>query len=328
MASTIDLLSEKVNKILKKSSDLGDMSKEEFRNFIGVTQSELRAFLEGFEDIKPEESKALGLAIMDQFKNRAAMNVQIYQLFLSRLTSRAQKDEREAAFSSLLKTASGYLSVIDDIDKNIDKIFENKVISLYNTKLSHIAVLGVVENANVLCNFAWFLFNGVCYDIGMGIDKPAKYRFSYMNTTKEKVAGFVNDMYSGVGDGAIFNEILKLRRENKDMLVVSENNEINAGMISTAGLGRGLIGSITAGFMNLNVFRWIGEAWNLYRDNHYKSIEEKRHWMVTHVQMLRLKLQGMSESDPEYRKLQKIINNYDNMVAAADEKIKKYREED
>jgi hypothetical protein len=99
-------------------------------------------------------------------------------------------------------------------------------------------------------------------------------------------------------------------------------------MIYTASLGRGLIGSITAGFMNLNIFRWIGEAWNLYRDNHYKSIEERRNWMATHVQMLRLKLQGMSESDPEYRKLQKIINNYDNMVAAADEKIKKYREED
>jgi hypothetical protein len=218
--------------------------------------------------------------------------------------------------------------VLDDIDKNIDKIFENKVISLYNTKLSHVAVIGAVENANVLCNFAWFMFNGICYDIGMGIEKPAKYRFNYMNTTKERIASLVNDIYSGVGDGAIYNEIMKIRRENKDMLIVNDNNEVNDSVISSAGLNRSICGSISAGFMNINIFRWIGEAWNNFRDSHYRALEEKRSWMETHVQMLRLKMQGMDPNDREYQKLQKIINNYDNMVAAADEKIKKYREED
>ena len=327
MPTATDLLSDKVNRILKKSSDISDMSKEDFRNFIGLTRSELKAFAEGISDLKPEENKALGMAMMNEYKNRSAMNIQIYQLYFNRLNGQAQRDERNAAFSSLLKAANGYLTVIDDLDKNIDKIFENKVISLYNTKLSHIAVIGAVQNASTLCNFAWFLFNGVCYDIGMGISKPAKYRFSYINTAKEQISTLVSNMYSGVGDGAIFNEILKLRKENKDMLLVNDQEEANSGMISTAQINRSLTGSITAGLMNLNIFRWIGEAWNNYRDSHYRRIEETRDWMQTHVQLLRLKLQGMDQNDREYQKLQKICENYDNMVAEADEKIKKYREE-
>ena len=328
MASTIDLLSEKVNRVLGKADNTSDISKEDFRNYMGVAQSNLKAMIESFDGLQPEESTALGESILERIRDRAAMNVQIYGMYSSRLRGLAQKEERNAPFSSLLHAAKGYSTVLDELDKSIDKLFENKVISLYNTKLSHIAVMGVIKNACDLCDFSWFLFNGICYDIGMGIERPAKYRFSYMNTVKEKMAALVSDIYAGVGDGAIFNEIIKLRRENKDMLVVNDNNEINTGMISSASLGKGLGGSITAGLMSLNVFRWIGEAWNNFRDSHYRALEEKRDWMQTHVQMLRLKLQGMSPDDREYQKLQKIINNYDNMVAAADEKIKKYREED
>ena len=327
MPSATDLLGEKVNRVLKKSSEISDISKEDFRNFMGITQSTLKSMIESFSELRPEESKSLSVAMMDKYKERSAMNVQIYQMYTNRLSGQASRDERNSAFSSLLKTAQNYRAVIDDLDKSIDKLFENKVISLYNTKLSHVAVIGVIQNASNLCDFAWFLFNGVCYDIGMGIDKPAKYRFSYMNTIKERMSGLVNDMYAGVGDGAIFNEIMKLRKDNKDMLLVNDQEEANSGMISTAQLNRGLTGSITAGLMNLNVFRWIGEAWNNYRDSHYRGMEEKRDWMQTHVQLLRLKLQGMDPNDREYQKLQKICENYDNMVAEADEKIKKYREE-
>ena len=328
MANAIDLLSEKVNKILGRADNTADISKEDFRNYMGVAQSNLKAMIESFDELKPEEATALGESILGRIRDRAAMNIQIYSMYTNRLSGQAQREERKAPFASLVHAAKSYSTVLDELDKSIDKLFENKVISIYNTKLSHIAIMGVIKNACDLCDFSWFLFNGICFDIGMGIEKPAKYRFSYMNTVKEKMAGLVNDIYAGVGDGAIFNEILKLRRENKDMLVVNDNNEINSGMISSAGLNRGLGGSITAGLMSLNIFRWIGEAWNNYRDSHYRALEEKRDWMQTHVQMLRLKLQGMDTNDREYQKLQKIINNYDNMVAAADEKIKKYREED
>ena len=328
MASAIDLLGEKVNKVLKNGADTKDISKEDFRNFMGITLSSLKAMLESFGELQQSESEALGLSMLERQKDRAAMNVQIYYLYLSRLSGQAQRDERKTPFSSLITAAKNYQTVLDEIDKNIYKMFENKVISLYNTKLSHVAIVGVIKNACDLCDFSWYLFNGICYDIGMGIEKPAKYRFSYMNTMKEKMSALVSDMYAGVGDGAIFNEVLRLRRENKDMLLVNDQNEVNSGMISTANLTKGLCGSITAGLMNLNIFRWIGEAWNSYRDSYYRGLEEKRDWMQTHVQMLRLKLQGMDQNDREYQKLQKIINNYDDMVAAADEKIKKYREED
>lgn len=328
MASVIDLLGEKVNKILGKADNTADFSKEDFRNYMGVAQSNLKAMIESFEELKPDEASILGNAILERIKDRGAMNIQIYSMYLSRLSGQAQREERKVAFSSLLHAAKSYLLVLDEIDRNIDKLFENKVISLYNTKLSHIAIFGVIRNACDLCDFSWFLFNGICYDIGMGIERPAKYRFSYMNSVKEKMSGLVSDIYAGVGDGAIYNEIMKIRRENKDMLIVNDNNEVNDSMISSAGLNKGISGSITAGFMSINVFRWIGEAWNNFRDSHYRALEEKRDWMQTHVQMLRLKLQGMNENDREYQKLQKIINNYDNMVAAADEKIKKYREEE
>lgn len=328
MASMIDLLGEKVNKILRKADDTSDFSKEDFRNYLGVAQSNLKAMLESFDELRQEELSALGGIIMERFKDRGAMNIQIYSMYLNRLSGQAQREERQVAFSSLTHAAKSYMLVLDEIDKNVDKLFENKVISLYNTKLSHIAIFGVIRNACDLCDFSWFLFNGVCYDIGMGIERPAKYRFSYMNTIKEKMAGLVSDIYAGVGDGAIYNEIMKIRRENKDMLIVNDNNEVNDSVISSAGLNKSICGSITAGFMNINIFRWIGEAWVNYRDSHYRALEEKRSWMETHVQMLRLKLQGMDPKDREYQKLQKIINNYDNMVAAADEKIKKYREEE
>jgi len=327
MAGAIDLLSDKVNRILKDGSDLADISKDDFRNFMGIAQSSLKAMIDSFEGLEDAELKALGLEISSQTKNRSAMNVQIYKQFEEHLSSRPLRDEQTIPFSSILNTAKKYAIVLDELDKNIDKLFEHKVISLYNVKISNIAVIGVLKNACDLSDFAWYLFNGLCYDIGMGLERPAKYRFTYMNSVKERMRDIVNDAYNGIGDGAIFNEIMKIRRENKDMLIVNDNNEINSGMISTTDLTRSFGKSVVTGLMNLNIFRWLGEAWNNYRDGYYRSLEEKRDWMQTHIQMLRLKIQGLNESDREYQKLQKIINNYDDMVASADEKIKKYREE-
>lgn len=328
MSTVVELLSEKANRILKRGNDISDFSKEDFLNFMGVTQSSLKAVVESFEEIQSAEMKSLGVYVQERINDRAAMNIQIYRQFLGRIGNEAQKDERNGVFSSILNAIKKYQLVLNEIEKNINSLFENKVISLYNTKLSHVAIIGVIKNAGTLCDFAWFLFNGVCFDIGLGIERPARYRFSFLNTYKDQMGACVNDLYAGVGDGAIFNEIVQLRRNNKDILLVNEEEKVNDSMISTAGLNQSLSSSIIAGLMDLNIFRWIGEAWNLYRDSHYRGLEEKKDWMKTHVQLLRFKLQGMSEDDREYQKYQKIINNYDNMVAAADEKIKQYRKED
>ena len=145
MASTIDLLGEKVNKVLKNGADTKDISKEDFRNFMGITLSSLKALLESFGDLQQSECEALGLSMLEKQRDRAAMNVQIYFLYQSRLSGQAQRDERKSPFSSLITAAKNYQTVLDEIDKNIDKMFENKVISLYNTKLSHIAIVGVIK---------------------------------------------------------------------------------------------------------------------------------------------------------------------------------------
>lgn len=328
MTGTIDLLSDKVNRILKNGSNFADIDKNDFRNFMGIAQSSLKAMVESFEDLSEDEMKAFGLEISEQARNRSAMNIQIYKQFEERLSSKPLRAEQTVPFSSILAAAKRYMVVLDELDKNIDKLFENKVISLYNIKISNIAIVGVIKNACDLSDFAWFLFTGICYDIGMGLERPPKYRFTYMNSVKERMRNIVDDIYNGIGDGAIFNEILKIRRENKDMLLVDDNNEISNGMISTANINQSFGKSVISGLMSLNIFRWLGETWNTYRDSYYRSLEEKRDWMQTHIQLLRLKIQGLDKSDREFQKLQKIINNYDNMVAAADEKIKKYREED
>lgn len=327
MPSTVELLSEKVGKIVKDGDNLSDISKEDFRNYIGITLSGLKGINESFDELDDDDAKGLRILIQDNSRNRNAMNLMIYTTFSNRLCESAKKDERTRAFSSLKQTAIGYTHILNEIDRNIDTLFENKTISIYNTKLSHVAILGVIKNASDLYDFSWFLFNGVCYDIGMGIEKPARYRFVFMNSVKEKIADIVNGIYTRVGDGAIFNEVMKLRKENKDTLLINDENKPNETVVASVALNRDIGKSIQAGFMSLNIFRWIGEAWNTFRDNHFRSIEDKRDWMQTHVQLLRLKLQGLDENDREYQRLKKIIGNYDNMVSAADEKIKNYREE-
>ena len=147
MASMIDLLGEKVNKILGKADNTADISKEDFRNYMGVAQSNLKAMIESFEELRQEEANALSESILGRIKDRGAMNIQIYSMYLNRLSGQAQREERKVAFSSLLHAAKSYSFVLDEIDRNIDKLFENKVISLYNTKLSHIAIFGVIKNA-------------------------------------------------------------------------------------------------------------------------------------------------------------------------------------
>lgn len=52
-----------------------------------------------------------------------------------------------------------------------------------------------------------------------------------------------------------------------------------------------------------------------------------RAWMQQHVAMLRMDLEQMDPTSPEYIRLQKVIESYDAEITDYDKKIAKYEEE-
>ena len=95
-------------------------------------------------------------------------------------------------------------------------------------------------------------------------------------------------------------------------------------MIKYNAMSAGTNRLITSGVGGLNIFRWLGEAWNNLKHATYQRQCNTKEWMETHVQLLKQELSGKDPNDPEYIRLAKIVKNYDDLINDADKKINDY----
>ena len=82
------------------------------------------------------------------------------------------------------------------------------------------------------------------------------------------------------------------------------------------------------------LFKWVPKliydpliAFDDFKRHKYEKQKEEKAWLEQHVAMLKMELDGVDKTSPEYIKISKIIEAYDSKISDYDKKINEFEEQ-
>lgn len=294
------------------------------KEYISTLIVESRSVAEALNEVA---STSMGSAIkklMDASKGSVA--IVTYNNYVKALAKQPNKKsataEQSAPFSSLVEAEKVRISILTELESQIDQLFSHNTINLFNGRLSHIVVIGLLAEAKMVSKFSKYMLSAVVSSVTGQRDIP-KYRYAWMSEYTDATAEAVAKSTDSKGGYNLDAIVKDLQTKAVDVTLIDDFNKVTLDMVSSSKVSGDAKTLIKRGVKKLGLFRWIGE---IFVNRKQDKIEEQRReaeWMRAHVELLKMKLEDLSEDDPEYQRLVKIIARYEEMITQADKKAEK-----
>lgn len=316
-----DILKDVGEVVAVESKKMRKISKEDFKENLGLVEGQLTNFINTLTNISGSDK--------EQFSQRITTFAVPGNLFcntcveISKLL-RSQK----VGFDPFVMLAQNLKTVLQMIERNVNVLFNEKFTTIYNAKVSQLAVFRIVEQAQIFSNYAVYLFDGVLYEIVVNegvheLNQPKPYRYEFINKYK---LGVVELMKVGTlpnGANQLITELDTLRK-SMDTTLIDDQDRVNSSIKTV----KNKFGLIEGGATILaSIFRYFGEWGVLMRNLKYQKMIQEKEWLQNHTDLLKLQLNGIDPNSDEYRKAVKIINTYNDMIRDLDLKISSYMED-
>jgi len=256
-------------------------------------------------------------------KDRSKGYAQAYLNFYAKLSTKAKRTEDVLMMSSLTFAVTQSISILSDLVDNLDKYIGVTEINEHNMKISHAGVLNFVYAVRHICNFTVFMFCGIMSDISPSKIITPKYRILYLEHLNDNMAVLVNNIVNYNIFKDTVSSIDELQKMGKDLFIINTDTKSDNG-----DLAKLLQSNLTITFpFHLtipNIFLMLGRTYHdIVHWWNTRNLKEKE-WMETRVALLRLQLDNVDPSSPEYAKLSDVVLKYDNIITEYDAKLKKY----
>lgn len=302
------------------------VNKEDYRENLGILASRIKTLIETLSAMPANMKQSLADQIYKATSDRNNVACNTYVA----IAKAVGKNDLRIAFDSVLTVAQTYSKIFESLDRTTNVVFKDKMITVFNSKLSHVAIFGVLGEAELFVNYSNYLFDNITYELCANngvreLPMPKKYRMAYV---QQEQVNFINLVKNRLQNSAnvVISEIEKAVRSNSDVNLIGEDNTTNLGFVQPTGytpMMRNLFTTGARSFIHV-VFQSLGELWNLIKNARYNKAKKEKEWMEAHVALLKLQLQGVDPNSDEYRKQVQIIEAYNEMIAELDQKIGNY----
>lgn len=320
MAKSIDKLDAAISAQLSSKGAIASLTKDQFLDFIDLVAGSVKTNLKFYTDTAHLEKQ------MKEFiKPKAGetrKSVIFYQAIYKEMQFASKKAMDERFMGAIVDTLAAYAVVLDEVAKNIDNIFQNKSINLFNTKVSHAVVFGMIADAEIFCKFVDWFNTLMMSEMIPALPGILPYQLKYLEAAVKVVPALINRVVNGRFNSTFVAGIMNYKNGGSDVLVVNGDNQSNAKFAKIA--GNVTDSDIESGARGINLFKKIGDWWVTLKDEKMRRLRAERDLVQARVQLLKLDLDGMDPESPEYKKQVKIIENYTALIARLDQKLDKY----
>jgi hypothetical protein len=313
---------------VKQSAKLKSISKADIIDILELNITTHKNIDFGIKSMTPTQTKEL-------FR-RYVSNKDMYKKLISKeipidipkgLRNNARDLDSKNVLSAYMHTNKMFIKIQEDILKNIDKIMVEKELTIMNTRLGFVSLLGILRQSETYgCYFSYLLDQIFTISNKKGSDIPG-YRSKYLVVNKELFIDITNTICDKKGTYSFLNEMDDLKRKNANLLLYANGNTVDM-FAKSSNYTSSVLSYLKSGLYALNIFLWVGEIVDDYKHNRYLKNKHIKEWLESHVANLRYDLADKDPDSPEALKLQKIIDAHDSKIVEFDRKISKYLDED
>lgn len=328
MANILSELTSKVLSITKATVKLYSLDINQIRKVIAINKEVHMALVKAYESFDDRGS----LEMMSKY-NQLAKTKDQYSIdyipgaMKERYIKKAREKETKRGFGALLSANKEYINILNEIDANLEKLFEEESVTIYNTRMSGIMVFGILRQSDLIGTYSVYLWDHVIKSVAhKQTTPPVRYRAKFLIENMQRVVDIVNDVVNAEGKYSFVTDLMNIKKQQGDLILHAAGSLLPSLSIARLFNSRSM-SSLTYGVYFLNVFLWAGEKWDNYQHCRYQRKEEFKAWMETHVALLRLELASKDPNSPEYQHMLKLIDAYDQRIIKYDRDINEYMKE-
>lgn len=306
-------------------------------SFKDIDRNDLLAIIEN--EITGHKTFVTALSLMtnqdmNKFKEKLSVSLPsskikettIWTEYLKKLQTQASQIEHKKMFDSLIITRKKVQQSLETFKKSFDKIFPSEIIKVSDIKYTQFIILGFISQSIILSNWTEYMFTLLSSVLNKTEDEIPKYRIMYLANHLDDVVELVNKLVP-IQSLNIIKDIEYIKSKGADNPLLTDgivNNTKNFNIeIKTEHFL--FATSIFLGiYFTYKLLRLLGEQWGIIMHKSYLKRKELKEWMESHVAKLKLDLQDINQNDPQYQKLLKVIELYDEKIKSYDESINAY----
>jgi len=325
MSKAIDNLSRAVEQTVKTSAGV-TFTKDKVIDLIDSDLSELYNVAQFFTALSDGNAPTkLQNWIAANRRNTALKSMSIYNQLAAGLTSSARSAMDTRFLGAMSDTVNSLIVILEDISGNLSKLFGDKTITIYNTKISQVAVFGMINDASSFARFCLAFIEQFMSDRNANLGKPEKYVGEILTTGAIPAIDLMNRVLNQKLSKSFTAAVIKYRNGGSDINVVNGENQptvqftkINSDVTEA---------DVNAGAKGFKIFRIIGNWFVDRRDRANRKNVALREQLQARARLLQLELENVDPNSPEYQRILKIIANYQKQIDRLNQEIAKYEEE-
>ena len=330
MATEIINLIEDALDGIKKANDKNIknvIKKDDLRDLLSTTLASLQTSVDILSGEKELWNKTATFC-MNYLPKSPSPARDVVKNYLKQLKGKAAVAESKGFLLSLLQADMLQLELLNEASNKFNTLIQDDSITLYNTRVSIYLFIYYLQQAELLSNFTNYLVTFIVQAIRHHENDIPKYRIIYLTDHVEAVAGIVSDILSNSNKYNIVESIKTLRNRFEDIELNSETNMRHFNIDAFMSMSALVFNGIKA------LFKWVPKliydpliAFDDFKRHKYEKQKEEKAWLEQHVAMLKMELDGVDKSSPEYIKSSKIIEAYDSKISDYDKKINEFEEQ-
>lgn len=330
MATEIINLIEDALDGIKKANDKNIknvIKKDDLRDLLSTTLASVQTSVDILSGEKELWNKTATFC-MNYLPKSSSPARDVVKNYLKQLKGKASLSESKGFLLSLLQADMLQLELLNEASNKFNTLIQDDSITLYDTRVSIYLFIYYLQQAELLSNFTNYLVTFIVQSIRHHENDIPKYRIVYLTDHVEAVAGIVSDILSNSNKYNIVESIKTLRNRFEDIELNSETNMRHFNIDAFVSMGELVFGGIKA------LFKWVPKliydpliAFDDYKRHKYEKQKEEKAWLEQHVAMLKMELDGVDKTSPEYIKTSKIIEAYDSKISDYDKKINEFEEQ-
>ena len=330
MATEIINLIEDALDGIKKANDKNIknvIKKDDLRDLLSTTLASVQTSVDILSGEKELWNKTATFC-MNYLPKSSSPAKDVVKNYLKQLKGKAAVAESKGFLLSLLQADMLQLELLNEASNKFNTLIQDDSITLYNTRVSIYLFIYYLQQAELLSNFTNYLVTFIVQAIRHHENDIPKYRIVYLTDHVDAVAGIVSDILSNSNKYSIVESIKTLRNRFEDIELNSETNMRRFNANDFLSMGELVFGGIKA------LFKWVPKliydpliAFDDYKRHKYEKQKEEKAWLEQHVAMLKMELDGVDKTSPEYIKTSKIIEAYDSKISDYDKKINEFEEQ-
>lgn len=325
MSKALNTLDATINKMIKSGVNAKTMKREELIDFASRTSSTIKSHLQFFTDMAAASDKMQQAVLADRKANTKNSFMNAWNEIYKNLTGVAKMRMERNFCGAIVDTSIAMSQLLDDVVINIDKFFADKSISLYNTKISHVAIYGMIERAETVACFDEMIIAAYLESKSSEF-KLTKGQLACLTEGATEMSDICNTMINGKIGKTFATAIARYKSSGNDTVVVTSDNQA-AGQFAKLD---NLVNEedVTFGCKGLRIFRWIGDKIVDMLDNRARKQRLLREQHKARVEFLQMELNDLDPNDEKYKRIVKAIKVYQDEINRLNQKLDDYYDED